>query len=140
MTLRPSLPAITPGFAFAALIGAVAAAALPSLPNMAALAIIGILGVLLCLFVPLRWAGAFLLGASWLLWAADVRLQARLPASMAAQDFLINGRVEGLPAQEPELVRFDFRVIDAPPEASLLRGELLRVAWYRSNEGIDAGS
>ncbi len=140
MTLRPSLPAITPGFAFAALIGAVATAALPSLPNMAALAIIGILGVLLCLFVPLRWAGAFLLGACWLLWAADARLQARLPASMAAQDFLINGRVEGLPAQEPELVRFDFRVIDAPPEASLLRGELLRVAWYRSNERIDAGS
>ena len=138
--IRLSLPTINPGLVFVLLAGAVAAAGLPGLPSVSVLMVVAAMGVVLVLTHRLRWLGAFLLGASWLLWAAQARLDARLPLSMAGQDLPLSGRVEGLPELEPELMRFDFRVIDAPPEASMLRGQLLRVAWYRSTQIVEAGS
>lgn len=80
---------------------------------------------LLCLLV------ASLLGASYVLWRADLRLSDELPREWEGRDVELIGVVDELPQRDAQSVRFAFAV-----ERVLTRGATVppRVAlgWYRS--------
>ncbi|MGI4860286.1 MAG: DNA internalization-related competence protein ComEC/Rec2 [Janthinobacterium lividum] len=65
----------------------------------------------------LRWmppllmaSGALLAGVDWAAWRAHVRLSTALPAALEQRDVRLSGRIEGLPEQDDDGVRFLLRV------------------------------
>lgn len=91
-----------------------------------------------------RLAGAFVTGFALAGVHAALALQAQLPPAGEARDFVVAGRIVELPVSEPRRTRFLFRVFDDDGQPALLRGRLLRLAWYddehQVRQQVGAGS
>jgi len=75
-----------------------------------------------------RIPGAFLLGVAWACACGQAAMAQRLPAQLSGHDFLVEGRVLGLPMRDEQGQRFDFR-IDRSREAALLERRV-RLSWH----------
>lgn len=118
--------------AIALLAGIGACLLLPSLPAM------GVLGCGAMAGATAWWrgrhgvrlAGAFISGFALAGLHSALALQAQLPLAGDARDFVVAGRIAELPVSEPRRTRFLFRVDGDDGQPALLRGRLLRLAWY----------
>ena len=76
----------------------------------------------------LRILGSVLLGVFWACLVGQWVMQHRLPPGLSGQDFVVEGRVVGLPQREDESLRFDFQIDSSHPEAPI--GNRVRLGWY----------
>lgn len=83
----------------------------------------------------LRCLSVFLFGVALANLHADWALSQRLASITEAT---ISGQVIGLPIQDEESVRFEFRVDESPD--SKLVGKKIRLSWYGDVQGLQAGS
>lgn len=78
-----------------------------------------------------RWPMVALLGFAWAAWCGSLAMDARLPRALEGRDFVVTGRIDGLPLVRADATGFQLRVeqaaLDGHPVA--LRG-LLRLSWY----------
>lgn len=97
-------------------------------------------GVALCLLVlgaaawtlagwP-RLVGTFLAGLALAVMHGQSAMALRLPAELSGREWLIEGRVLGLPIVEADAVRFELRVTAGHGAAARLVGRKLRLGWY----------
>ncbi len=77
-----------------------------------------------------RWLGAALAGVAWAGLHATWSLGAQLPVTWEGRDATVTGRVVGLPEPQARRTRFLLRVDDTEGQPAVLRGRLLRLAWY----------
>ena len=75
-----------------------------------------------------RAVGAFLIGVAWASVVGQSVMQQRLPPALSRAEFLIEGRVLGLPQREDESIRFDFFIESGQPGAPV--GQKVRLGWY----------
>jgi len=87
----------------------------------------------------LRAFGAFLTGLVWACVVGQAVMQERLPSAMSRQEFLVEGRVIGLPQREDESVRFDFLIQSSRPDWAV--DHKVRLGWYgEAAPSIEPGS
>lgn len=129
MSPRPSPPPLGLSVAAALLAGVCLVQLLPGLPPC--WLSLGLLPVAACVYArrgPARVAGAFLIGLGWACAVGQAVVQERLPADMSGQEFLVEGKVLGLPQREDESVRFDFQIQSSEP--GWAAGHKVRLGWY----------
>jgi competence protein ComEC len=112
--------------------GALACLRLPALPPVALLALLLPAGLVAWWRIRGRgrWVGAALAGFALCGLHAAASLGAQLPPMHERGDFIVTGRVIGLPEDEPRRTRFQLRVDDDPSLPDVLRGKRLRLSWY----------
>ncbi|KRG47400.1 transporter [Stenotrophomonas panacihumi] len=69
-------------------------------------------------------------GAAWTAGHAVSVLRAQWPVAREAQEVEVQGQVVSLPVMDARRTRFLLRVDDAPGSPTVLRGQLLQLAWY----------
>ncbi len=79
-------------------------------------------------FARARVIFACALGVAWACAVGQGVMTSRLPVSEDGSDAVLEGSISGLPIQEPDSVRFDFR-IDGGNQAVLV-GRTVRLGWY----------
>jgi competence protein ComEC len=157
-TATPS-PPLGLGVAVVVLAGATVVQAFPDLPPLAASA--AVLLAALCWFVGgkgrARLACALLVGMAWACLAGGLRLQQRLPSSLAGSDIALTGTIVGLPIAGEAGKRFDLRVEqvgafdgsgDGPARgtenggagATGIVGGSVRLGWYGRVPPLDPGA
>jgi competence protein ComEC len=77
-----------------------------------------------------RLAGAFLAGFGLAVMHGHMAMAVRLPADLSGREWLLEGRVLGLPVVEADAVRFELRVTAGQGAAAGLVGRKLRLGWY----------
>lgn len=91
-----------------------------------------------------RIAGALLLGFGLCGLHAAASLAGQLPQPLEGADVVVAGRIVELPLHETRRTRFLFRVDGTAAQPPVLRGRLLRLAWYdddpRPRARLRAGS
>ncbi|WDI91885.1 DNA internalization-related competence protein ComEC/Rec2 [Xanthomonas campestris] len=89
---------------------------------------------------PRRWlllSAVCVAGFGLMGWQAAGVLRAQLLPADEAREWVVQGRVVGLPIAEPRRTRFQLRLADDPAQPQALRGALLQVSWY-DDFGADA--
>ena len=87
----------------------------------------------------LRVLGAFLTGLAWACVVGQTVMQERLPSARSREEFIVEGKVLGLPQREAESVRFDFLVHSSRP--GWAEGHKVRLGWYgEAAPAIEPGS
>lgn len=82
----------------------------------------------------------FILGVSWAIFYADVRIQHRLIEQFAGQSIPIEGEVIGLPQHNDRSVRFDFLIAHSQTDNPQLNNiKKIRLNWYTPKQPIKAG-
>ncbi len=120
------------------LAGIVACACLPVLPPWPLLIPLLLIGSALW-FRPdrSRVLGALLTGFSLFGLHAAHALAQQLAPELERQDVVVSGRIVELPDHEDGRMRFHLRVEEtASPRSASLRGRLLQVAWYDTEESV----
>ena len=125
--------------AVAVLAGASGVALLATLPPTFVVAVLALVGAALA-WRPDHWRllGAGLIGVALAAGAGHLRLAQRLPAELARQDVLLEGRIRGLPERDLHSVRFDLDVDAADRDG--LAGRRLRIGWYGAAPRLEPGS
>jgi competence protein ComEC len=77
----------------------------------------------------------FMAGVFWAIAFASIRLNDRLPESLAGQDIEIQGTIADLPEHEENHVRFNFAVTKARQAVP----NQLRLTWYYPDQTLKAG-
>lgn len=77
-----------------------------------------------------RWLGVVLFGAGWVAVHGHGTLDRQLPASAAATDYALQGRVVGLPEHGPRSTRFRFQVDDTAAMPTAVRGRVFALGWH----------
>ena len=77
----------------------------------------------------------FVMGVSWALGFAMLRISDRLPETQQGQMIKIEGTIVGLPQRDERRVRFDFKV--SKPEESV--PSKLRLSWFFPKQAIKSG-
>lgn len=138
--IRAQVPGIGLGVSVALVLGASACLQVPILPPWWSMG----MAVLLALVVWIRQRGigrllaAFIVGAALCGLHAAHALSVQLPATMERGDYVVTGRVVGLPVHELQRTAFVFRVDTSEAVPAALRGRLLRLSWYDDRrEGPD---
>ncbi len=120
-----------------ALIGALVMLRVPQLPAWPWAIAALVLGAVFCSGrTAARCVGMLLIGAAWLTLRGGFALDARLPAEASGKDYVVVGRVTGLPRVEPQRAVFDFTV----DRGQIPVDGLVRLAWYRPVARIEAGA
>lgn len=115
----------------ALLLGVLVVQGFPRLPPVPLVVCLGLAGALLWRQAgPRRLAGAALVGLALACLHGRASLSAQLPAAASGHEYLIEGRVAGLPLHEPDATRFEFVVDHAGEHGPLLVGRKLRLGWY----------
>lgn len=84
------------------------------------------------------------MGFTWFTVSADRLLQSRLPQAHTG-DWVVEGRVIGLPSHETDLIRFNLRVnnVISAPEGVKLKDanfERIRLRWFKSDVSVLPGA
>ncbi len=87
-----------------------------------------------------RWrlAAATLMGIAWGCAVGGWVLAQRLPAELSGRDFVVEGRVSGLPQVDADSTRFDFLIDQGPIGAPI--GHVVRLGWYNQRAEVEPGS
>ncbi len=134
------------------LLGLVIIQQLPRLPTFWLQCLLGLL--LIALFIGYRLAVTYsapsylrlvirmlvfaMLGVCWGLLSANHYLQHRLPESMASQDILVEGVIEGIPLEQSQVQRFVFKIERYVELADVVMPQRVRLSWYYG-EKVNAG-
>ncbi|MCW1977715.1 competence protein ComEC [Xanthomonas arboricola] len=133
--VRP-LSGATVAVAAALLLGVVACAWSPAvLPRTVygSCLLTGAVGLAALRWWPRRWlllSAVCVAGFGLMGWQAAGVLRAQLLPADEAREWVVQGRVMGLPIAEPRRTRFQLRLADDPAQPQALRGALLQVSWY----------
>ena len=98
----------------------------------------GVVTVLLWFF-RMRIPAAFLFGLLWAMALASYRLQDSLPAELERQDVLVEGRVQDLPDNFDQGLRFVFRADAVLEPAGAKLPRQFRLSWYKKDALVKAG-
>src|SRR5690606_3027198 len=138
METTARMPPLGIATAVALLLGITACLCLPVLPPWPLFA--GLLALGAWLWTRRDWkraAGACLLGFGLCgLHVAHAPSQ-QLPPELERHDFVVTGRVVGLPADEARRTRFRLRVDDDDAVPGVLRGRLLQLSWYDPYRAVE---
>lgn len=87
---------------------------------------------------PLRFYALLALPLCLTLLFIESRYQGQLPAELDGKDFIVQGIVQGLPAQRADMMEFLFRV-DHPESRAKGVPKWLQVRWYQAGQTVRAG-
>ena len=111
----------------------------PALPPVWLGALLSLAAALAFVRLPrFRVLAAFGVGLAWACTVGQGVMDARLAPSLDGADIRLEGRVSGLPIQEPDSVRFDFRVDGGDAGAPI--GRTVRLGWYGAPPQFVPGS
>ncbi len=85
----------------------------------------------------LRILGVFLVGFGLCGLHGIHAMSLRLPPAHERADFMLSGKVVGLPVHEDGRTRFEFRVSDEDAIPDFLHGTRLRLSWYDGRGTVD---
>lgn len=120
-------------------LGIIAVCFVPALPDVNLLWLLPVLIACWIFIAPLRWLSSALLGALWLIVAAQDVLQDTLPESLISETITVVGRIHALPQYQPNRVRFLFEVENAWRDSQTVSvPRLLRLSWYSTQTELHA--